>query len=173
MWEPNTIEAGLIATGITLLGILITNQAKVSEFRQKWIDALRDDAAMLITHTLMIHAASKDDDIDESFVQVQQTIARIRLRLNPKEPRTEAVVAAMNEMRAANHAENEVEFAVLNQRIDAFTNAVQDVLKTEWKRVKYGEPLYKWVLRLVIASVVVFAIAYVHSVLKQHYPWII
>jgi hypothetical protein len=97
MWEPNAIEAGLIATGITLLGILITNQAKVSEFRQKWIDALREDAAMLITHTLMIHAASKDDNVDESFVQVQQTTARIRLRLNPKEKKTETAVAAMNQ----------------------------------------------------------------------------
>jgi hypothetical protein len=171
MWEPNAIEAGLIATGITLLGILITNQAKVSEFRQKWIDALRDDAAALITHTFVIHAATKDDDLDESFVQVHQTTARIRLRLNPKERKTEAVVAAMNEMRDANHAETPVEHGAMNQRVDAFTNAVQDVLKAEWKRVKFGEPLYKWVLRLVILGVVVFAIAFVHSVLKQYYPW--
>ena len=63
VWEPNAVEAGLIATGVTLIGILITNQAKVSEFRQKWIDALRDDAATLITHTLIIHAASAEDDL--------------------------------------------------------------------------------------------------------------
>ncbi len=31
-----------------------TNRAKVSDFRQKWIDALREDAATLITHTFFV-----------------------------------------------------------------------------------------------------------------------
>jgi hypothetical protein len=56
-WVPSTVEAALIATAVTIIGILITNQAKVSEFRQLWINALRDDAASLISHTLIIHAA--------------------------------------------------------------------------------------------------------------------
>jgi hypothetical protein len=148
MWEPNAIEAGLIATGVTLLGILITNQAKVSEFRQKWIDALREDAATLITHTLVIHSASKNDHIDDSLVQVHQTTARIRLRLNPKEKKSLAVIAAMNSMREANHSNTE--FAELNGRIDGFTRALQSVLKGEWRRVKYGEPLYRIVFALVM-----------------------
>ena len=166
MWEPDAIEAGLIATGATILGILVTNQAKVSEFRQKWIDALREDAAKLITHTLMIHAASSEDDVDESFVQVHETTARIRLRLNPKEKKTEVVVAAMNSMRDANHSEQPVEFAALNQRIDNFTNAVQDVLKSEWRRVKFGEPLY----RAVFILVVVIGIAFLFGAAIQQHP---
>jgi tetrahydromethanopterin S-methyltransferase subunit G len=165
MWEPNTIEVGLIAAGVTLLGILITNQAKVSEFRQKWIDSLREDAATLISHTLVIHAAHPGDDVNESFVQVYQTTARIRLRLNPKEEKTVAVVAAMNEMRNANHTAD-VEFEVLNQRIDDFTNAVQKVLKEEWKRVKFGEPLYRTIFILVIVIGVILLV----SVLIQHQP---
>lgn len=165
MWEPNAIEAGLIATGASLLGILITNQAKVSEFRQKWIDALREDAATLITHTLAIHAAHPGDEVDESFNQVYQTTARIRLRLNPKEDNSVAVIATMNAMRDANHTEN-LEFKVLNQRVDDFTNAIQKVLKEEWKRVKFGEPLYRTVFILVL----LLGVALLLGVLVEHHP---
>lgn len=166
MWEPNAIEAGLIATCVTLLGILITNQSKVSEFRQKWIDALREDAATLITHTLVINAAHHGDDVDESFIQVYQTTARIRLRLNPKEENTIGVITAMNEMRDANHAEN-VEFQVINQKIGVFTDAVQNVLKSEWRRVKFGEPLYRTIFIIVILIGVVLLL----GVLMQHHPF--
>src|SRR5271170_4253357 len=104
---PNAEEVALIATAVTLIGILITNQAKVSEFRQLWINALRDDAATLISHTLIIHTAKAEENIDESYLQVHQTTARIRLRLNPDEPKTKKIIAAMNNMRDANHTETE------------------------------------------------------------------
>jgi hypothetical protein len=157
-WEPNTIEAGLIATGVTLLGILITNQAKVSEFRQQWINALREDAATLITHTLILHSASPNETVEESYSQLHQTSARIRLRLNPKEEKTLAVFAAMNTMRDANHSD--IGFPEMSQRVDDFTIAVQDVLKSEWKRVKFGEPFYRVISILVILSVVFFLVSF-------------
>jgi hypothetical protein len=150
-WTPNTEEAALIATAVTLIGILITNQAKVSEFRQLWINALRDDSALLISHTLIVHAAG--ENIHESYLQLHQTTARIRLRLNPDEPRTEKIISAMNNMRDANHAETE--FSVMNQRVDEFTKAVQEVLRREWRRVKWGEPLYRTVFFLVAVGMLI------------------
>jgi hypothetical protein len=164
-WEPSTIEAALIATGVTLLGILITNQAKVSEFRQQWINALRDDAASLITHTLMLHGSTAEND-DESYSQLHQTTSRIRLRLNPKEENTLAVIAAMNNMREANHSM--AAFPEMNQYVDEFTVAVQKVLKTEWRRVKFGEPLYRVIFLLVILS----AMFLLGSFLYQSWPHI-
>jgi hypothetical protein len=165
IWEPDVVEAGLIATGVTLIGILITNQAKVSEFRQKWIDALRDDAATLITHTLIVHAASAEDDIDESYTQIHQTTARIRLRLNPEEDDTTDIISAMNEMRNANHYATD--FDDLNERANIFTVAVQKVLKKEWERVKWGEPLYRWVFVLVIVGMLLS----LGIIFYRIYPW--
>jgi hypothetical protein len=164
VWEPNAIEAGLIATGVTLLGILITNQAKVSEFRQRWIDALREDAATLITHTFFIRGAEvrAEADLSESYIQINQVSARIRLRLNPKEKKTHAIIAAMNKMQNANHTA--AEFNNVKECVNEFTTAVQVVLKKEWRRVKFGEPLYRTVLILVILSVLFFLI----NVLHQH-----
>ena len=53
----DAVEAALIAGGVSFAGLLITNQSKVSEFRQTWINALREDVATVITHALEIHAA--------------------------------------------------------------------------------------------------------------------
>jgi hypothetical protein len=164
-WEPNAVEVSVIATIVTLLGILITNQAKVSEFRQQWINALRDDVATLITHSLILHAAEAEDDTDESYLQVHLTSARIGLRLNPKEKPSQAVIAAMNEVREANH--HVTGFDEMNQSINALTVAVQKVLKKEWRRVKYGEPLY----RVVFLVAIIAALLSLYAYLRQRTGW--
>jgi hypothetical protein len=41
-WTSDASAAALIAGIVSVIGLLITNQSKVSEFRQKWIDALRE-----------------------------------------------------------------------------------------------------------------------------------
>jgi hypothetical protein len=167
-WEPNTIEAGLIATGVTLLGILITNQAKVSEFRQKWIDALREDAATLVTHTFFVHGVKLRDeanvDLNESYIQLNQVKARIRLRLNPKEKESQAISTAMDRLTNVGHHVSQVHNVAQHEK--EFEAAVQTVLRKEWRRVKFGEPLYRIVLILAILSVLFFLV----SVLNQHYP---
>jgi hypothetical protein len=160
-WFPNAEEAALIATAVTLIGILITNQAKVSEFRQLWINALRDDAATLISHTLIVHAARAGENIDESYLQIHQATARIRLRLNPDESKAKKIIAAMNNMRDANHAETE--FSVMNQCVDEFTKAVQNVLRSEWRRVKWGEPLYRIIFFLVAVGMLLSFTVILHK----------
>jgi len=164
VWEPNTIEAGLIATGVTLLGIIITNQAKVSEFRQKWIDALREDAATLVTHTFVVHSAKAGENTDDSYIQLNQVSARIRLRLNPREKETQAIITAMNKMREANHSVSE--FSKIAEYVNEFVDSVQTLLKKEWRRVKYGEPFYRFTCICVILGVLFFFIIAVH----QHWP---
>ena len=51
------IGAALIAGVVSLLGLVISKEQKVSEFRQAWIDALRSDVASLISHVNAIHGA--------------------------------------------------------------------------------------------------------------------
>jgi len=160
-WQPTAVEVSVIATIVTLLGILITNQAKVSEFRQQWINALRDDVATLITHSLILHAADAEDDTAPSYLQIHLTTARIRLRLNPEEEPSQDVIAAMNEVREANHSATD--FAEMNECINVLTVAVQRVLKNEWKRVKYGELLYRIVFLAAIVAALLSIYAYVHQ----------
>ncbi|MGD0913907.1 MAG: hypothetical protein ABR928_18575 [Terracidiphilus sp.] len=160
IWEPSAVDTSLIATGAALLGILVTNQAKVSEFRQQWINALRDDAAILITHTFRVHSAKAGEDIDESCTLINQISARLRLRLNPKEKETHAVILAMNNMRDANH--NITDFARIKEYVNEFVVAVQRVLKKEWRRVKWGEPLYRIGVAVVVAALLFSLWTYLH-----------
>lgn len=62
----------MMPTGITvivsaffaLIGIIISKENKVSEFRQKWIDELREEISLIISHSLVIQGIS----IDIAFV---------------------------------------------------------------------------------------------------------
>jgi hypothetical protein len=72
----------------------------------------------------------------------------------------------MNKMRDANHTATEFDF--MNERVDVFTKAIQDVLRNEWRRVKWGEPLYRIVFCLVTFGMVVSFIV----ILNKSYPWI-
>jgi hypothetical protein len=151
-WLPDKDEVSVIALGVTVTGTLISNQSKISDFRQQWINTLREDAATLIAHTFVVYAASAGENLNESYLQLHQTSARIRLRLNPEEKRTLRVIAAMNEMRAANHTAPPPDFSVLTGRVEEFAAAMQAVLKSEWRGVKWGEPLYR-IVRVLVMTV--------------------
>lgn len=72
----------------------------------------------------------------------------------------------MNDMHDANHAITE--FPVMNQHVEEFTKAVQSVLRSEWRRVKWGEPLY----RIIFFFVAVGMLLSFTVVLHKSYPWI-
>jgi hypothetical protein len=169
MWEPNAVDASLLATGVALLSVLITNQSKVSEFRQRWIDALREDAATLITHMRFVHGSKilneSSMNLSESYIQLNQVMTRIRLRLNPKEKESQAIIAAMNKMSSIGHHPSQIPNVAEFQ--EQFVVAVQKVLRKEWKRVKYGEPLYRFIFGLAVAGVLVSVSAYIH----QNFNW--
>src|SRR5579864_3724332 len=89
-----TIIAAFIAAVISLVGLLISKENKVSEFRQAWIDALREEIASVITHAHAIHGAylakfpSNPEiwrNMREDFVKINEAWAKIKLRLNPDE----------------------------------------------------------------------------------------
>jgi hypothetical protein len=71
----------------------------------------------------------------------------------------------MNKMRDANHAVSE--FPKIAEYVNEFVAAVQDVLRKEWKRVKWGEPLYRVVFVLAIVAVMLSILAFMH----QNFGW--
>src|SRR5690606_14295723 len=88
------IVAALITGLVSFLGLIISKENKVSEFRQDWINSLRSELADLISHANAIHGAgvaasgSAGDMwnvVREDFVGINQAAANIRLRLNPRE----------------------------------------------------------------------------------------
>ena len=151
--------AAVLAAVVSFLGLMISKESKISEFRQKWINALREDAATLVTHTFFVRGAEvrEDADLNESYIQINHVSARIRLRLNPKEKETHAIIMAMNKMKDANHTV--AEFGNIVEYVNEFVVAVQKLLKKEWERVKRGELIYKSTFWFSILAIVGFLYA--------------
>jgi len=101
-----TIIAAVIAAVISLAGLIISKENKVSEFRQAWIDSLRGEVAAVITHAHAIHGAwlakfpnssALWQNTREDFVKLNEAWAKIKLRLNPKEDSSIAILRALQE----------------------------------------------------------------------------
>lgn len=134
-----TIVAAIIAGIIALLGLIISKEQKVSEFRQQWIDALRQDIAAVIRygHCMSVFQVKKDED----FACLTEAAARIRLRLNRKEPESAALLAALDKHFVAVKTAPTVES--LSLATDELVVKAQVVLKQEWRRVRSGERVYR------------------------------
>lgn len=103
-------------------------QLKLAEFRQAWIDSLREDIACYAAVTF--HTES--DPIPAANLREIVTLgARIRMRLNTSDPDYEAFIAALSYSLPTTG----------EQREQAKTGATavsigQKILKREWERLK-------------------------------------
>jgi hypothetical protein len=158
------ILASIIAGTIALLGLIISKEQKVSEFRQQWIDGLRADIAAVIRyghcmcrHTLaaQMGQAISSASVSEDFAGITEASARIRLRLNRKEKESATLLAALDQHLVMVKTESDTE--VVSSVTDKLVAAAEVVLKQEWVRVRSGEPVYRiarWAALLVIVALV-------------------
>lgn len=168
---PEAIGAALIAGGASFIGLLITNQSKVSGFRQEWIDSLRDEVATLISDVFTIHDAQSTrrdlNNLDACFTEMHKVNALISLRLNLKEKESLAIIAAMVALREAIYCKDST-FPQVAAKVDTLTHATSVVLKSEWRRVKRGESLYRWTFRIaLVVTIVLLAL-----LLTQNVQWL-
>ena len=155
---------------------VLSKEQKTSEFRQAWIDALRNDLSEFIstidalTSFLRIKASRSATPaevvsfLQEKYVDVQRmgvSYHRIMLRLNPDEHT--ALIATLQELLAvmSSHAKA-VDESHVERLIKAVVAESQRVLKSEWRRVKRGEPIFvmtKYASLALFVAAVAFAIA--------------
>ncbi len=178
------ILSALIAGVVTFLITVLTKEQKISEFRQNWIDALREDISeflgLIQSLTSMIGFIKYQSGVDESkkfiesnhdnFSKVTTIYFRIALRLNPDEH--QELRAALKEM-----------FSMLSGSVDlydskAIESLVQDVvaksqtvLKKEWNRVKQGEKMFrisKYVALIIIVIAAIILIGIIAIILSKY-----
>jgi hypothetical protein len=150
------ILAALITGSLGLLGLIISKETKVSEFRQQWIDALRDEVAHLVAtlHHLVLLINRSDDvqaaigqaNVQDALREANEKLFTIRLRLNPKETASAKLLAYLEE---AEEYSNQQDHSY--ERIGEFERRIVElskpILKYEWDRVRRGEAAYnvaKW-----------------------------
>ena len=142
------VIGALIAGSVAFLVLVLTKENKTSEFRQGWIDGLRDDIAKLSasmsTMASMLDLKSElDEDIagfrtakHDSFVEMRVCIDRIRLRLNVNEH------TVMLEILSRFHDHQPKVGRVIQAVCDELVTEGRIILKTEWELVKTGEPAF-------------------------------
>jgi hypothetical protein len=161
------VVAALIAGLVSLLGLIVSKEQKVSEFRQAWIDALRTELSSLIAHANAIHGAGAAryktpaeiwNVARPDFVGINEAAARIRLRLNPKENEAITVLAEIEALEGLLAPGQAMNYAQINATEKKLVAVAQVVLKTEWRRVQRGETVYR-VARVVALCISVASIA--------------
>ncbi len=171
------VLAAVIAALISLVGLLISKDQKTTEFRQAWIDKLREDVSEMFsayfTIKYFINANIKNEEDAKSFAKdftikfrdeitcIEKSYKSIILRLNPSEHKH--IIDKLNLLQRMLNYET---FYYVNKsnELRALESEIvgifQKELKKEWKRVKSGGPFFKitkWVLIIIIAGVLVIA----------------
>jgi hypothetical protein len=162
------LAGALVATLASLIGLVISKESKISEFRQAWIDALRNDISELLGILTLLYqtntAASKEEKHRIALL-IGTLNSRILLRMNMAETESksvrdalfavhqaaDSVIAVASGLDSSNTAEWTAKTAQglhsLKAAKDEALKASQTLLKNEWERVKAGERLYALTLR--------------------------
>lgn len=183
-----TVVAALIAGVLSFVNLTLTKEQKTSEFRQAWIDGLREDLAKFLSASRACGRAieAKADHGDKYSVdpfqfgsekvselrhEASATYYRVKLRLNPEEAEhiellrlLDRAIDEQNEYFASATEKGEP-FAAL----DRIADFARPVLKTEWNRVKAGELPFRIVRNWVAPIVILLCVLFVVAVLSGKY----
>jgi len=158
---PGPIAAALVAGLISFAVTVLAKDQKTSEFRQAWIDGLRADladfaglagtmaAVLNAKHLRGEDAGSYVLERHDDFTKMDSLITRIRLRLNPDEHGE--ILEFLKVFRSGRPATSRAE---IDQAVEGVVACGQKILKSEWKRVKRGEPAFQWLKRVSLVFVV-------------------
>lgn len=180
-----SIIAAAIAGLVVFISTVLTKEQKTSEFRQTWIDELRKDISQYISGATEIvamytskhnDAAAQEKFLDDNFKLVHelQTIEhRIVLRLNPKEHamliaqitgfRDLLLQAYTTENASTSVDANLVREGEEQRLTKELLDSTKSVLKSEWTRVKKGEPAFRIVKWTALIAIVILAYLFLRS----------
>lgn len=164
-----TILAAVIAAAISFVNMTMSKEQKTSEFRQAWIDALRDDIAAFLSSARIFARAHEEHSNDSSLFsdekirevrhEASERLYKIRLRLNLNEKEhlqlmdlLQQAIDEQNKNIATSLRDSKNVFDVL----ELVANHSAALLKAEWKRVKRGELAFR-VARTYIAPLIILS----------------
>jgi hypothetical protein len=107
------------------LQLELARRMKLSEFRQNWINELREDFSVILSFD---SAGLKS--ADPRVTDVNKSIQSVLLRMNPGEELPKDIFAMLQKMIKENDKEKKEELSF------DLTNLVNSFLKSEWVRLK-------------------------------------
>ncbi|XTD83097.1 hypothetical protein AB8849_07915 [Proteus vulgaris] len=166
-----TLMVAIVAGAVSIVGLVINKENKVSEFRQVWINELRKNLVSIITIIYQINTiipskikdkgtiTSYEEKVEKLKEQLIRTKYEITLRIH-KENMTideKMLIQYLNSICDAALKEESND-----SDIDKFIVHSSTVLKTEWEKVKKGEKKYIFWSRIfsTLFFIVLFAIVF-------------
>ena len=157
-----SIVAAAIAGAIALLSLVISKENKLSDFRQSWIDSLRMEIADLLSNILMIKKLVEDGqpeigrkDLFQALQLADRSLMLIRLRLNEKEPEAISLLKTIDKIEDFSNGSSYPHDIVQELERELIVNS-KKVLKSEWSRVKTGEPTFRILKIIMLALIILF-----------------
>ena len=169
LFAPSFIPlwVALLAGVISLLGLIISKENRVSEFRQEWIDALRAEIASLIGRAYDLNRArvspskrpGRPHESDRTdFLHMELALAQIDLLLNPDDEYAKSIFrkakAIVDELSPGGPVGEEQLTGLVNE----LRNESKRYLKKEWEVVKKGEPVFqasKYLAFILVSAVII------------------
>lgn len=176
-----TVVAAVIAGLISVVTLTLTKEQKTSEFRQAWIDGLRQDlseffaSARAMTRAFEEFAKFGSQYESMPFTMpptqigaIRQAVAvafyRIKLRLNAEETEHKELLRLLTLISDEQNQQLLAQSFDANKVLQVVETAAEyarPVLKAEWKRVKQGEPQFRlvrnWLVPMVFGLCIFFA----------------
>jgi hypothetical protein len=163
--DSGTILTSVIAASAATIGVVVTKDSNISEFRQKWIDALRADVSKLCSVSLALYHAnvkySLRDRVDGLILRDSNVLVdeandlsnRIRLRLDPKKPKQARLVDATRRLAGLCSSAQEG-FDTTEREVQHVLDDALVVIEDAWEDVKRGEPRFRWAFRIALSALV-------------------
>lgn len=157
------ISAALIAAAVSLAGLIISKESKVSEFRHLWIQELRICVADLIGCTIALtgqRQALGSDEVEvkevvssiEDFQNAFTKISELEMRLNPTEHSELIRLLQSLSSKLTNSTDFLLKPAAVGELLNLTVSETQRVIKVEWERVKRGEPIFVHLKRALVGG---------------------
>ncbi|WPN21777.1 hypothetical protein [Pseudomonas marginalis] len=156
------VSAALIAGGIAYAGFISTKESKVSEFRQNWINELREEIATYVSRVdaLIEHVTKANTgmsfslqkrmsvklDHSELYSEMLKSRISILLRINNKEKAPQDFQrneAFLNLVESIYQKFEGGKFPDVYSDIESLTGVSRSLLKHEWDRVRDGESRFQ------------------------------
>ncbi len=178
-----TVVAALITALIAFVNLTLSKEQKTSEFRQAWIDGMRSDLATYLSsaralcRTMQEARSPNTDDEDIQDYKFEKTkisemringasaLYRIKLRLNKTEPEhieLNRLIDVAIETQNKINIEKGKNYDEALKAIERVSTHSQDILKSQWERVKKGEQAFRvarnWVMPAIMIGSAIFIV---------------
>jgi len=165
------VGAATVAGLVSLLGLVIGKEQKVSEFRQAWIDDLR---RCIVSYLVCINAISdaitikksgdkiESDTFLSNYKELNEASHGIILRINLEEQSARDLRDAMLKFESVASSNSTLTPEKIKSIETGFIDASKNLLKFEWNRVKRGEEVFVWSKWIVISAIGVMGILFIY-----------